>query len=238
MKILTNSNIIFGQIEKLIEKSNEFLYLVSPFIEFEMNDRDSYNKFKKSINLAIQKNIEVNFISRKPDNNYRADPEEKLKQFLDNGCNLYLVPNLHSKIFCNESKALITSMNMYMYSVINNEEIGVKISKKNEKKEYEGIIYYIEKLKLKTSKAYEILEKSQLKEDVFENDQYDNGYCILCHDGITFNRNRPLCYNCFNEFKQFKPIHGKFCHKCGKKDHNVDQYYPLCYSCFQKSKAN
>ena len=47
MKILTNSNIIYGEIEKLIENSREFLYLISPYIEFEIKDHNSYEKFKK-----------------------------------------------------------------------------------------------------------------------------------------------------------------------------------------------
>jgi len=166
MKILTNSNIIFGQIEKLIENSKEFLYLISPYIEFEIKDRDSYNKFKKAISLAIKNNIKINFISRLPDAYFKGDPKEILKQFTDKGCNLYLVPNLHSKIYCNESKALITSMNMYLHSVINNEEIGVKISRKHELKEFETLLYYIYKLKLKSDKSEEIKRETQTEIEI------------------------------------------------------------------------
>lgn len=61
MKILTNSNIIYDEIEKLVENSKEFLYLISPYIEFEIKDRNSYKKFKKSINLAIKKKCESKF---------------------------------------------------------------------------------------------------------------------------------------------------------------------------------
>jgi len=236
MKILTNSNIIFGQIEKLIENSKEFLYLVSPYIEFEIKDRDSYNKFKKAINLAIRKNVKVNFISRLPDSSFKGDPKEILKSFTDKGCNLYLVPNLHSKIYCNESKALITSMNMYLHSVINNEEIGVKINKKHELKDYENVIYYVQKLLQKSDKSKQIEKYSQLTESNNKKVQNEISFCILCLKEIPFNKSKPLCYECFNEFKQFYPIHGKFCHKCGKKDYNTDQLYPLCYDCYRYNK--
>jgi len=43
-----------------------------------------------------------------------------------------------------------------MHSVISNEEIGVKIGKKHEMKEFETILYYIYKLKLKSNRSDEI----------------------------------------------------------------------------------
>lgn len=226
MKILTNSNIIYGEIEKLIENSKEFLYLISPYIEFEIKDHDSYKKFKKSINLAIKNNVNVNFISRLPDSYYKGDPKEILQPFIDKGCNLYLVPNLHSKIYCSESNVLITSMNMYLHSVINNEEIGVKISKKNQPDKYDDIRYYIEKLLLKS-------DESREEKKVLEELSEDKGFCILCLKEIPFNKFKSLCYDCFMNNKQFNPIHGKHCHKCGKKDYNIDNHYPLCYDCYR-----
>jgi len=176
MKILTNSNIIYGEIEKLLENSKQFVYLVSPYIEFEIKDHDSYEKFTNAINLAIKNNVKVNFISRQPDLYSKRDLEGKLKDFIEKGCNLYLVPNLHTKIYCNESKALISSMNLYMHSVINNEEIGVKIGKKHEMEEFEKILYYIYKLKLKSNRSNEIkiepYSKMEESFDIEKNKEY------------------------------------------------------------------
>lgn len=160
MKILTNSNSVFGEIEKVVENSKEFIYIVSPFIKSELKNQISYDKFRKAIELAVKEGTEVNFISKQPDEFYKGDPEKKLKEFTDRGCKLYLVPNLHTKVYCNESKALITSMNLYMHSVINNEEIGVRISRKSDTKEFEKLLYYIYKLKLKSNKSEEIIRES------------------------------------------------------------------------------
>lgn len=159
MKILTNSNSVFGEIEKVVENSKEFIYIVSPFIKSEIKNQISYVKFRKAIELAIKKGTKVNFISKQPDSQYKGDPEKKLKEFTDRGCKLYLVPNLHTKVYCNESKALITSMNLYMHSVINNEEIGVRISRRSDTKEFEKLLYYIYKLKLKSNKSEEIKQE-------------------------------------------------------------------------------
>lgn len=161
MKILTNSNTVFGEIEKIVENSRDFIYIISPFIRSELKDQVSYDKFRKTIEIAIKKGIDINFISKQPSLNSKINPEVELKEFIDEGCKLYLVPNLHTKLYCNESKALITSMNLYMHSIINNEEIGVKISKKNELKEFEKILYYIFKLKLKSNKSDEIKQHNQ-----------------------------------------------------------------------------
>jgi len=161
MKILTNSNSVFGEIEKVVENSREFIYIVSPFIKSELKDQVSYDKFKNAIEIAKKKGIDINFISKQPSLDSKVNPEEELKGFTDEGCKLYLVPNLHTKVYCNESKALITSMNLYMHSIINNEEIGVKISKKRELKEFDKIIRYIFKLKLKSNKSEEIKQHTQ-----------------------------------------------------------------------------
>ena len=88
MKVLTNSNIVYGEIEKIVENSNEFVYIVSPFIKFDVKDHNSYQKFWKAINVAIKKNVEINFISRPPKSPSKGDPEEKLKDFTEKGCNL------------------------------------------------------------------------------------------------------------------------------------------------------
>jgi len=64
MKILTNSNSVFGEIEKVVENSKEFIYIVSPFIKSEIKNQISYVKFRKAIELAIKKGTKVNFISK------------------------------------------------------------------------------------------------------------------------------------------------------------------------------
>jgi hypothetical protein len=41
------------------------------------------------------------------------------------GARLYFLPNLHAKCYFNESRMVITSMNMYAFSEKNNREMGV-----------------------------------------------------------------------------------------------------------------
>ncbi|MBA7526868.1 hypothetical protein ES705_19039 [subsurface metagenome] len=60
----------------------------------------------------------------------------------EEGCKIYIIPKLHSKIYCNESKAIITSMNLYLASILNNKEIGILLTKNTELAEFNKIISY------------------------------------------------------------------------------------------------
>ena len=86
--------------------------MVSPYTQFERNESTELKLIKDAIINSLKRDVEVNFITRDPDNN-KTNVEKRLKRlkFLhDEGCKIYLIPKLHSKIYCNESKALITSM--------------------------------------------------------------------------------------------------------------------------------
>ena len=65
---------------------------------------------------------------------------------------------------------------MYLHSFIYNEEIGVKISKKNELKDYENVTYYIEKLIEKSDKSKNVDPKLETISTKYN--QIDNAFCI------------------------------------------------------------
>ena len=47
--------------------------------------------------------------------------------------------NLHAKCYLNENTAIITSMNLYLYSQQNNREMGIKVEKENDPDLYNDI---------------------------------------------------------------------------------------------------
>ena len=74
----------------------------------------------------------------------------KIRDFLNYQDHIYLVPYLHSKIYCNESCVLVTSLNLSISSLFNqNEESGIVLTRNNsiEFQEYKKIISYLESLK-------------------------------------------------------------------------------------------
>ena len=44
--------------------------------------------------------------------------------------------NLHAKCYLSEKEAILTSMNLYEYSQVNNEEMGIHITKENDPELY------------------------------------------------------------------------------------------------------
>ena len=109
---------------------------------------------KRVIIVAIQNKVDIIIITRSTETS-NIDPLEKLKPFLDEGCKLRIIANLHLKVYCNELKALITSLNRYLHSIMNNEEIGALLIKEKEEKKYNQVIDYLSGLveKIKSEKV-------------------------------------------------------------------------------------
>ncbi len=145
MKILDNPLSISNEILQVIKESNEFLYLISPYIQFGKSLYTELKLMKNAILKALKSGIDVNLITRTLDQAQEYSEsfyERNLKFMHEEGCKIYFVSNLHSKIYCNESKALITSMNLYLASILNNKEIGILLTKNSESTEYYKIISY------------------------------------------------------------------------------------------------
>lgn len=105
-------------IPKLIAASEKELIIIVPYIK--VSDR-VYNYLKE----ANERGVETVII-------YREDKLTlKEKQKLQNLDNLNLMhhPNIHCKCYYNERYLIITSMNLYEYSLKNNREMGVLFDK-------------------------------------------------------------------------------------------------------------
>ena len=105
-------------LEELIKASNERLTLISPFLQ--LNDRvkellEDKNRLKIDIRVIYGKN--------------ELQPEEitwlrELDYVRTSFCK-----NLHAKCYLSEKACIITSMNLYEFSQINNNEMGILMLK-------------------------------------------------------------------------------------------------------------
>lgn len=112
-KFLTTIDIA-AQLQSLITEADETLYLVSPYLQIS-------NDFQELLNSREKKKKETIIIYGKSELN-----PVQLK-FLTSLRYLYLkfYEKLHAKCYINDTKLIITSMNFYEYSMINNKEMGV-----------------------------------------------------------------------------------------------------------------
>ena len=105
-------------LEELIKNAKERLILISPFLR--LNDR-----IKELLEDKDRLKIDIRIVYGKSD----LHPEEiKWIQKLDY-VRLSFCKNLHAKCYMNESECIISSLNLYEFSQVNNNEMGILILK-------------------------------------------------------------------------------------------------------------
>ena len=105
-------------LEELIKTARDRLILISPFLK--LNDRvkellEDKNRLKIDVRIVYGKN--------------ELQPEEInwLKEL--NYVRTSFCKNLHAKCYLNEELCIITSLNLYEFSQVNNNEMGVLINR-------------------------------------------------------------------------------------------------------------
>ena len=112
-------------LEELIKGASERLVLISPFLK--LNDRikellEDKNRLKIDVRIVYGKN--------------ELQPEEinwlKELSFIRTS----FCKNLHAKCYLNEESCIITSLNLYEFSQVNNNEMGVALSRSDDAELY------------------------------------------------------------------------------------------------------
>lgn len=108
-------------LEELIKQTRERLIIISPFLKF--NDR-----IKELLSDKDRMKIDIRIVYGKSE----LAPHEinwlRSLEFVRTS----FCQNLHAKCFVNEQAAIITSMNLYDFSQVNNNEMGVYIQREHE----------------------------------------------------------------------------------------------------------
>lgn len=112
-------------LEELIKQARERLIIISPFLKF--NDR-----IKELLADKDRMKIDVRLVYGKSE----LAPQEinwlRSLEFVRTS----FCQNLHAKCYLNEEAAIITSMNLYDFSQVNNNEMGVYIQRDTEPELY------------------------------------------------------------------------------------------------------
>uniref|UniRef100_UPI00405683A5 phospholipase D family protein n=1 Tax=Candidatus Electrothrix sp. TaxID=2170559 RepID=UPI00405683A5 len=112
-------------LEELIKSTRERLILISPFLKLNERMRElleDKNRLKIDVRIIYGKNeLQNDEIS------WLSEQEYIRTSFCK---------NLHAKCYLNEDNCIITSMNLYEFSQINNNEMGVSISRTQDSQLY------------------------------------------------------------------------------------------------------
>ena len=116
-KFITTKQIT-SALEELIKKADEKLYIVSPYLKLSKD-------FRELLTFRNTNRKDTKIIFGKQELN----PEQMT--FLQGLRFVYLFfsEDLHAKCYINDTKMIITSMNLYDFSMINNKEMCILIDK-------------------------------------------------------------------------------------------------------------
>ena len=196
-EFLKKTTEIVNRTNELFDSSKHFLYIVTPY--FDAGD----NRLKSIID-AQKNGYKVTLLVRQP--------SRELKKLSNAGCKILIHPRLHSKIYLNETKAIMGSANMLRGSLDNSLEMGI-----------EDNSVQLHKEMLDTIKNY--INDDDVEQ--FNPDEMKSGYCIKTKSPMLFNIKRPIQYEAY---KSRDDLDGMFCHSCGKGA-KTNLSKPLCQEC-------
>ena len=122
-------------LQQLINKANEKLVLISPYLK--INER-----IKQSLEDKNRMKIDIRVIYGK--NELQPEENNWLKSMTS--IRSSFCKDLHAKCYLNETEAIITSMNLYEFSQVNNNEMGIYVVKETDPTLYNEIYEEVKRL--------------------------------------------------------------------------------------------
>lgn len=166
-------------LKKLINNSNDKLYLISPYLQLN-------NQLKLSLEDRHKFSIDIIIIYGKVSD---INPDDSAWLQSMPGIKLLFHKDLHAKCYFNEKEAIITSMNLYMFSQQNNVEMGIYISKEKDEELYKQVATEVDRIKRGSEHrtiSVQKVEKKKIetpkeaapikKEEVFKPAHFDGKY--------------------------------------------------------------
>jgi len=215
-------------LQRMIDNAKKFLILVSPYLK--VNSRIKELLFEKD-----KAGIKIFIIYGK----------EELKpyewQWLQSLSNTHIkyCKNLHAKCYISEGGAIVTSMNLYDFSEINNKEMGILILNENAdralyshvSKEVRRLIENSEEIALNAVEDKNDIEHP--KEPKKQERSKCNGFCIACGKELELNLRKPYCLACYRQRDFHKQTYiESYCHLCGR-EYKTSLAKTLCRECYK-----
>ena len=168
-------------LEELIKQTRERLIIISPFLKF--NDR-----IKELLEDKDRMKIDVRLVYGKSE----LAPQEinwlRSLEFVRTS----FCQNLHAKCYLNEEAAIITSMNLYDFSQVNNNEMGIYILRTSEPELYmetyeeaQRLIRVSDQVRLSAEKIEEKVEEGAPEKKKEKDDSQNGG---VRYDKLTTSK--------------------------------------------------
>jgi phosphatidylserine/phosphatidylglycerophosphate/cardiolipin synthase-like enzyme len=200
-------------LQQLINKANEKLVIISPYLK--INDR-----IKQSLEDKNRLKIDIRVVYGK--NELQPDENNWLKSMTS--IRSSFCKDLHAKCYLNENEAIITSMNLYEFSQVNNNEMGIHVDKASDPELYKDIYEEAQRLIRISDEIVISVEKAPNKEKPSVTAEKKptagkkNGYCIRTGVEIPFDVQRPMSYDAHKSWSRYGDTEypEMFCHFSGE----------------------
>ena len=232
---LTTTGVSY-RLEEIIKSAEERLVLISPFLR--VNER-----IKELLEDKDRLKIDVRVIYGKNE----LQPEENNWLESMTSIRTSFCKNLHAKCYLNENEALLTSMNLYEFSQINNNEMGILVSRGTEPELYNEI----HQESMRIVRVSEEIRVTVAKVEASENngerparkktratvEKPKDGFCIRCKTALSANPSQPYCNRCYASWRRYEneEYEENHCHTCGT-EHAATMLKPVWYTCYKKYK--
>src|SRR5712691_3509639 len=196
-----------AQILSIIRNAIRNVILVTPYLAL-------WGHLQNTIDEAVSRGVVVSFIIRTKE----KPPIEDMGWLVDHKVKLYEIPDLHAKIYINESTVLISSMNITEHSTTNSLEFAMIVESRKDATRFRN---YVSDM-LKRAEVVQLAEPEGQEVE-------QTGRCIRCGRQIDFNVSRPLCDSCYQSWAVYANTDypERHCHSCGKPS-QVTYARPLC----------
>lgn len=224
-----------SQVVQLIQNAERRLTLISPYLQLSRH-------VMSRLMLADARGVETRLVYRTGE--LKEDERLKLKEL--KRLTLYSLANLHAKCYANEKSVLISSMNLYGHSEVNNWEMGILLSEDDGKvttdarREIDNIFQTAVRepapggIRSMIASVFQ-REPAQPARPVHKPaPKVQDGFCIRCGDDIRYRPLSPLCGSCYSTWAAWgnEDFPEKNCHRCGDRA-EVTKAKPLCAPCFR-----
>ncbi len=198
MAQLLTTKSLAAQLEEIIRKSKGEVYLISYSFRISQS-------FLRQIRNAVDKGIKIKIVYGK------FIYENTMEELGDiKNLEIYYCENLHAKVYANESKCIVGSMNFYEYSEINNIELGVLLTEKEDSDAFNDTLEQCKEIFKEASRGAQTRKPSKEK--------FPDGYCIRTGKKIPLNHERPFSEEAYQSWAFWgNPDYAEqFCHFTGE----------------------
>ena len=247
------------RIEAVPREAEKFVFLVSPYLAM-----DKLRGITREIRQALKRGVKVRLVFREKDVSTSGDAlaSTEIRSLMEDGLELYMVKDLHAKIYMSDKGLLLTSMNLLESSFNNSIEIGTWFDKEHpvfadtvkflqvhirqnwsQVDELPAPVITQKKPKKSTSETPDVSslfdeDDEKSKRGAKRAPSLDGAFCIRCRGHLALDPEKPLCRDCYAIWKRHEdPAYAeKYCHQCGEPN-KTSLAKPLCRSCWSDSAS-